>query len=85
MQYEEHYHHERNHQGKGNVCLFPAVSQDPERQAQSSVVNALAASSNTMSVRLHKLSCRKSFQSLAYGRVQAAACMHIVDSMPEEQ
>jgi len=23
-----HFHHERNHQGKGNVLLFPAVSQD---------------------------------------------------------
>ena len=30
-EYEEHYHHERNHQGKGNVCLFPVVGQDPER------------------------------------------------------
>jgi putative transposase len=29
-EYVEHYHHERNHQGKGNVLLFPAVSQDPE-------------------------------------------------------
>jgi putative transposase len=28
----EHYHHERNHQGKGNVRLFPAVGQDTERQ-----------------------------------------------------
>src|SRR5213593_2654074 len=26
-QYVEHYHHERNHQGKENVLLFPAVSQ----------------------------------------------------------
>jgi transposase InsO family protein len=26
--YMEHYHHERNHQGKGNMLLFPAVSQD---------------------------------------------------------
>ena len=26
MQYVEHYHHERNHQGKGNVLLFPAGS-----------------------------------------------------------
>jgi len=25
--YMAHYHHERNHQGKGNVLLFPAVSQ----------------------------------------------------------
>ncbi len=25
------YHHERNHQGKGNVRLFPAVGQGPER------------------------------------------------------
>jgi putative transposase len=27
-QYVEHFHHERNHQGKGNVLLFPVVSQD---------------------------------------------------------
>jgi putative transposase len=27
-QYVEHFHHERNHQGKGNVLLFPPVSQD---------------------------------------------------------
>jgi putative transposase len=27
-EYATHYHHERNHQGKGNVLLFPAVSQD---------------------------------------------------------
>ena len=26
--YVEHDHHERNHQGKGNILLFPAVSQD---------------------------------------------------------
>ena len=26
-----HYHHERNHQGKGNVLLFPTLSQDAER------------------------------------------------------
>jgi len=31
-QYVEHYHHERNHQGKGNVLLFPSVSQDTERE-----------------------------------------------------
>jgi putative transposase len=30
-QYVEHYHHERNHQGKGNVLLFPMVSPDAER------------------------------------------------------
>ena len=30
-QYEEHFHHERNHQGKGNVLLFPSVSQDTAR------------------------------------------------------
>src|SRR5207237_499416 len=29
-QYVEHFHHEQNHQDKGNVLLFPAVSQDPE-------------------------------------------------------
>src|SRR5262249_9920078 len=31
-QYVAHYHHERNHQGKGNVLLFPAVSQDTARE-----------------------------------------------------
>ena len=30
-QYVEHYHHERNHQGKENVLLFPPVNQDSER------------------------------------------------------
>jgi transposase InsO family protein len=29
--YVAHFHHERNHQGKGNVLLFPTVSQDAER------------------------------------------------------
>jgi len=32
-QYVEHYHHERNHQGQGNVLLFLTVSQDTERTA----------------------------------------------------
>jgi putative transposase len=31
-QYVAHYHHERNHQGKGNVLLFPTVSHDAERE-----------------------------------------------------
>ena len=26
-EYVVHYHHERNHQGKGNVLLFPSASQ----------------------------------------------------------
>jgi transposase InsO family protein len=30
-EYMAHYHRERNHQGKGNVLLFPAVSQAAER------------------------------------------------------
>jgi transposase InsO family protein len=30
QEYVEHYHHERNHQGKGNVLLFPAVSRGME-------------------------------------------------------
>jgi putative transposase len=30
--YVDHYHHERNHQGKGNVLLFPAVGQGSERE-----------------------------------------------------
>jgi putative transposase len=30
-EYVEHYHHERNHQGKENVLLFPIDSQETER------------------------------------------------------
>jgi hypothetical protein len=30
-QYIEHFHHERTHQGKGNVLLLPVISQDAER------------------------------------------------------
>jgi putative transposase len=32
MQYVEHFHQERNHQGKGNVLLFPGVSKDTAHQ-----------------------------------------------------
>jgi transposase InsO family protein len=31
-EYGEHFHHERNHQGKGNVLLFPTVNPDTARQ-----------------------------------------------------
>jgi putative transposase len=31
-QYVEHFHHERNHQGQGNVLLFPTINQDPARE-----------------------------------------------------
>jgi transposase InsO family protein len=31
-QYVEHFHHERNHQGKGNVLLFPMVRPGTARQ-----------------------------------------------------
>src|SRR4029450_3561610 len=29
-EYTTHYHHERNHQGKGNVLLLPSLHQDTE-------------------------------------------------------
>jgi hypothetical protein len=32
-EYVEHYHHERNHQGKENVLLFPTSSQETERDS----------------------------------------------------
>jgi hypothetical protein len=31
----EHYHSERNHQGKGNVLLFPGVEELPKRRESS--------------------------------------------------
>src|SRR5947209_3030132 len=31
QEYVEHYHHERNHQGKGNVSLFPTSRADERR------------------------------------------------------
>jgi putative transposase len=33
-QYVEHFHAERNHEGKSNVLLFPAVSQVPTREGR---------------------------------------------------
>ena len=30
-EYVEHYHHERNHQGKGNILLFPTTRHNAER------------------------------------------------------
>src|SRR5881296_1697172 len=32
-EYVEHYHHERHHQGQGNVLLFPAASQHTDRES----------------------------------------------------
>jgi Integrase core domain len=34
-EYDEHYHAERNHQGKGNVLLFPRSANNPPRRACS--------------------------------------------------
>jgi putative transposase len=31
QEYVKHYHHERNHQGKGNVLLFPTSRTDESR------------------------------------------------------
>jgi transposase InsO family protein len=33
-EYVEHYHHERNHQGKGNILLFPSSRQAPAREGR---------------------------------------------------
>lgn len=34
-EYSRHYHHERNHQGKGNRLLFPDVGEQPNLQRRS--------------------------------------------------
>ena len=33
-QYDAHYHHERNHQGKGNVLLMPVSSHVGQREGR---------------------------------------------------
>ncbi len=33
-EYVEHYHHERNHQGKGNILLFPSSRQAQAREGR---------------------------------------------------
>jgi putative transposase len=43
-QYVEHFHHARNHQGKGNVLLFPGVSQIQSVQVQCRVVDGSGGS-----------------------------------------
>ena len=55
-EYGTHYHHERNHQGKGNVLLFPLFRAGRRVKAQFSAVNGSEASCNTTSARLHKFS-----------------------------
>jgi transposase InsO family protein len=34
QEYMDHYHHERNHQGKGNILLFPTSRADERRTGQ---------------------------------------------------
>ena len=34
-QFEEHYHTERNHQGKGNALLFPSADEVPKPRGPS--------------------------------------------------
>jgi hypothetical protein len=47
-QLQEHYHAERNHQGKNNVLLFPPLLRlSPVGDVASAVENALAAYSDT--------------------------------------
>jgi len=41
-QYVTHFHHERNHQGKGNVCSFLRSATTQSAQAQFSAVNGWA-------------------------------------------
>jgi putative transposase len=54
-QYVEHFHHERNHQGKGNVLLFPPASQDAERQGPVQCrERLLGGSSNTTHAKPHE-------------------------------
>ena len=47
-QFQEHYHEERNHQGKNNVLLFPPLLRlSPVGDVASAVENAPAAYSGT--------------------------------------
>jgi hypothetical protein len=48
VEFQEHYHEERNHQGKNNVLLFPAPAPlEPVGAVASAVENASAAYSDT--------------------------------------
>jgi hypothetical protein len=50
-EYCAHYHHERNHQGKGNLLLFQSPRQNQSRQVVRCATTIVwADSSNTMSV-----------------------------------
>jgi hypothetical protein len=42
QEYMDHDHHERNHQGKGNVLLFPWYSQRAPVKSRFGVVNGSA-------------------------------------------
>ena len=54
-EFEAHYHGERNHQGKGNVLLFPCGEVPTTKQVhRSAVTNASAVFSSTTTERPHE-------------------------------
>jgi len=53
-QYVAHFHHERNHQGKGNVLLFPTAAKTQSVKVRCSVANGLGSSSNTTHAKPHE-------------------------------
>jgi hypothetical protein len=57
----DHFHTERNHQGKGNLLLFPAAAEKRSRRGRAVYLqrNALVACSNTTAA-LHELLIRSS-------------------------
>jgi hypothetical protein len=54
LQFQEHYHEERNHQGKNNVLLFPTAPAplEPGGDVASAVENVSAAYSDTTTAPL---------------------------------
>ena len=61
IQFQEHYHEERNHQGKSNVLLFPPLLRlSPVGDVASAVENASAAYSDT-TVAPHEYFYRRGF------------------------
>ena len=53
-EYLKHYHRERNHQGKGNLLLFPAsTSSQPGWPGAMAVGNGWAGCSSTITGRRH--------------------------------
>ena len=85
-EFEVHYHRERNHQGKGNVLLFPCgVVSTRKRGHRSDVTNASAVFSSTTTERPHEFfgyTAATEDHDYRHGALRIGACSEKAECRP---